>query len=457
MDEAHGTAEDGPEGGGRRRTRRRFLRGLLVLGGLGVLTAAGGVGHYLATLYRPSVEPQRGRLALTGATVLAGEDLDPLQRATVLISDGVITEVAAEGDLEPSAETRVVDLSGHTLLPGLIDLHVHLGFPQQEPGEEMGPADLPGVVYEMLRYTPSARRALLDHGVTTVRGLGDDHAWIMEMRRMLRAGELEGPRLHTSGPLFTTPGGHPITTFGVEADSDTVRLPATAEEARRLVRGLATGDDPVDLIKVVQERGTPEELEMDPLPTEVLEAIVSEAHEHGLTVTAHWGSEQDLTDVLAAGVDGLEHVEARGVLEGWPKDPLDELVRREVPVTPTLAVTEASVDPERHRLLRERVSELHTAGGRIVAGSDAAVPGVPFGAGLHRELELLADSGMDPHAVLKAATSEAARVLGTDRVGAIAPGRAADLLAVTGDPLTDVSAIREVAVVYRDGRQVVRR
>lgn len=456
MSETDGTARTGSEGRGRKSPRRRFLRGLLALGGLGLITAAGGVGHYLATLYRPQEEAQRGRLALTGATVLTGEDLEPREDTTVLVSDGVITEITDDGATLP-ADTETVDLSGHTLLPGLIDLHVHLGFPQQEPGDEPGLADMPGIVYEMMRYAPSARRALLDHGVTAVRGLGDEHAWIVEMREKLQTGELEGPRLYTSGPLFTTRGGHPVVTFGVEADSDTVRLPTTAEEARSAVRELATASAPVDLIKVVQERGDPEQMEMDPLPAEILEAIVAEAHEHDLAVTAHWGSEQDLADVLAAGVDGVEHLEARGVLEGWPEDLLAELVQRETAVTPTLAVTEVNTDTDEHRQIRGRLEELRAAGGRIVAGSDAGVPGVPFGGGLHRELELLADSGLDPRAALIAATSEAARVLGTDRIGAVTVGRAADLVAVAGDPLADIAAIRDVAAVYRDGRQVMQR
>ncbi|WP_017608390.1 amidohydrolase family protein [Nocardiopsis xinjiangensis] len=154
MNRTDGTAGRGSGNRADKRTRRRFLRGLMILGGLGLLTGTGGVGHYLATLYRPRAEPQRGHLALAGATVLTGQELEPRERTTVLVSDGVITEVAGDDDVDPPEGTEFVDLRGHTLLPGLIDLHVHLGFPQQDPDDGLGPTDMPGVVYEMMRYAP---------------------------------------------------------------------------------------------------------------------------------------------------------------------------------------------------------------------------------------------------------------------------------------------------------------
>ena len=113
--------------------------------------------------------------------------------------------------------------------------------------------------------------------------------------------------------------------------------------------------------------------------------------------------------------------------------------------------------PDVMQALRQRVNEFHAAGGRIAVGSDAARPGVRFGAGVHRELELLVESGLAPRQALQAATVDAARVLGTDHLGAVAVGRAADLLVVRGDPTTDIAAIREVGLVFRDGRLVVDR
>src|SRR5690606_28179870 len=142
----------------------------------------------------------------------------------------------------------------------------------------------------------------------------------------------------------------------------------------------------------------------------------------------------------------------RGVLEGWPMETLDLLVERKIPLSPTLMVTNVVVEPDVHKQLRKRVEEFHDAGGRIVLGTDAGMPGVPFGASVHRELELLVKSGLTPQEALKAATSEAAKALRADHIGAIEPGRAADLVVVHNNPSQDIQAIRNVVMVFLEGR-----
>ncbi|HWR26167.1 MAG TPA: amidohydrolase family protein [Methanosarcina sp.] len=393
-------------------------------------------------------------MALTGATVLTGENLEPHTGATVLIQNGTIVEVGEDDKVDIPPEATVLNLSGYTLMPGLIDMHVHLGFPKLEPNEEPGILMIPELIFDMVRFIPDTRHAFLDNGVTTVRDVGDDYDWIIDLRQQLRDGDLEGPRLFAAGPVFTTPGGHPVATFGVEPTSDSVRLPATPEEARSAVRLLSSGNSRVDFIKVIQERGSPTR-PLEPIPPNILNAIVTEAHNNSLPVTAHWGTLEDLDDVLTAGVDGLEHLESRDLLEGWPREPLALLVERNIPLTPTLVVTEKVISPEIHQKLRQRVGEFHSAGGRVVVGSDAPINGVPFGAGVHRELELLVESGYTPEEALKAATSEASKVLRTDDIGAIETGRAADIVVVNGNPLQDIKDTRNVVMVFRDGRLVV--
>jgi imidazolonepropionase-like amidohydrolase len=437
----------------------KWLWVLIGIGGVLAVLVVGLLVFYEMTVYR--AEPaRRGDVAVVGGTVLAADSLGAIPDGVVLVRDGVIVEVGPAGEVDVPARATVVDATGQTVLPGLIDLHVHLGSPDLDARQEPGLTDLPGMVLDALRFAPGHRRAALEHGVTTVRNLGDEQNWITDLRRQVEDGTLEGPRVFVSGPLFTAAGGHPIATFGADPDSDLVRVPATPGEARQMVRELALGDDPVDVIKVVQERGSLDR-PLEPITPDVLDAIVAEAHLHGLLVTAHWGTLADLGELLDAGIDGLEHVDSRDLLDGWPDDLLATLIDRDLPITATLAVSEAAlppdVMPEVVAALRHRIGEYHEAGGRIVAGSDAARPGVRFGDGLHRELELLVESGLTPVEALRAATVEAARVLGGDQLGVVAPGYAADLVVVDGDPTADVSAIRDVVMTFRDGRLVVDR
>jgi len=113
------------------------------------------------------------------------------------------------------------------------------------------------------------------------------------------------------------------------------------------------------------------------------------------------------------------------------------------------------IPPEVHQQLRQRTGEFHSAGGHIIVGSDAPINGVPFGAGVHRELELLVESGFTPQEALKAATSESSKVLRADNIGVIETGRAADIVVVSGNPLQDIKATQNVVMVFRDGRLVV--
>ncbi|MGH3904425.1 MAG: hypothetical protein ACRDTE_09580 [Pseudonocardiaceae bacterium] len=271
---------------------------------------------------------------------------------------------------------------------------------------------------DWVRSFPEKRRNFLAHGVTSVRSMGDEYPWINDVRRSVAEGEIEGPRFFVAGPLFGTRGGHPVVTIGVDPESGTVRIPQSPTQARQMVRELVTGDDPVDLIKVVQERGDPDRLSLEPIDPQILQAIVAEAHSHNVLVFAHWGTFEDLRDVLAAGVDGLDHLEPRGAGDDrWP-DGVMKTIERGIILAPTLAVTEVALPADVHSDLGDRVREFHDAGGRVLAASDA----------------------------------DAMRA---DHIGAISPGRTADLLVVEGDPLADIAAVRSVQLVLRDGRIVI--
>ncbi len=433
--------------------RRLALYPVLVL----VMVVAALFAYVMATRY-PQGTAQQGALALTGATVLVGPDLEPVHDATVMIRDGIIEAVGPSDEVEVPPDTETLDVAGTTLLPGLIDLHVHLGTPELQLGADLGLTTVAGTVIDAMRHAPGPRRAMLEHGVTTFRSLGDDPTWALEVRDQVADGELEGPRALAAGPVFTSRGGHPVVTIhGGDVMDGVVEAPDTPAGARARVRALAA--DGVDLIKVVHDRGAPGR-PLEPIEPVVLEAIVSEAHANDLAVVAHWGTAEDLDELLAAGVDGLEHLEPRGVAGGWRSEHVEALVERGLPLAPTLAVIEpvvAADNPAAWTQVREQLAELHDAGARIVASSDAPMNGLGFGSGLHRELELLVDAGLDPADALRAATRVAAEVVGHGAIGVIEPGRAADLLAVDGDPLESITAVRDVAAVWRDGRLVVDR
>lgn len=439
----------------------RWLRRLVLYPVLGLLVVVIGLFAFVMATRYPQGPPHDTPLVLTGATVLVGPDLEPQDDTTVIVVEGVIEAVGAADDIDVPSDAEVVDLDGTTLLPGLIDSHVHLSTPELEPGESYGGfGTLVRSVVDGARHAPHQRRAFIDHGVTTVRSLGDDRTWILEVRDMVADGELEGPRVLAVGPVFTARGGHPVVTLhGGEVLEGGTEVPETPDEARSAVRSLAA-DGGVDWIKVIHDRGAearPGPFPLDPIASDVLEAIVDEAGANGLPVVAHWGTVDDLDELLAVGVDAVEHLEVRDeMVDGWPEGYPDAIVEAGVPIGPTLAVVDASGrTPENIAQGLERFAELHAAGATVVASSDAPMNGLRFGAGLHRELELLVEAGMTPAESLRAATSTAAEVLRNDDIGAIEPGRAADLLAVGGDPLADITAISEVVAVWRDGRLVV--
>ncbi len=443
------------------RPRGRWLRRLLLYPSLGLAGTLAALLVFVATTrYPPQVAAQEGALALTGATVLTGTDLEPVTDATVLIRDGSIEAIGPREEVAIPDGAVTHDLSGTTLLPGLIDLHVHLGTPELDAGLEHGWRTLPRAVIDTIRHAPGARRAMLEHGITAFRSLGDDRDWVLEVRRMVADGELEGPRVFAAGPVITSRGGHPVQTIhGGTVTDGVVEVPESPSQARATVEALA--EDGVDAIKVIHDRGSPQR-PLEPLDPEILAAIVETADAAGLPVVAHWGTFEDLEEVLAAGLDGgLEHLERRGASgDGWPPGSIETLAERRIPFGPTLAVSRAGIrghDQEILRWQQESLMELHAAGVPIVASSDAPMNGLRFGDAIHTELERLVEFGLSPTEAIQAATTTAADALRTDEIGVIEAGRAADLLAVDGDPLSDITALREVAAVWRDGRLVVDR
>jgi imidazolonepropionase-like amidohydrolase len=363
----------------------------------------------------------------------------------VLVIDGP-TIVAVDRGVEPPPGADIVDLGGATLLPGLIDTHVHLAFDASaDPVGALAGRDDDAVVAAM----SAAGRAALRGGVTTVRDLGDRDFLSLG----LRGADL--PTIVAAGPPITTPAGHcHFLGGGTEPTPEAVRI-AVRERAER----------GVDVIKVMASGGTMTpgtRQELSQFTADLLRAVVDEAHRLGLPVTAHAHGTPAIRDALDAGVDGIEHVSF------WSADGIDDpgdLVRRIADSRTAVGITGgvlpmpgvAPPPPVVMRMPRiiANTRGLFEAGAHIVLGTDAGIgPPKPHDV-LRYAIAQTAQIAMQPVVALRVATSTAAAACGlADRKGRLAPGFDADILAVDGNPLADLGALHNIRAVFARGTRV---
>jgi len=396
-------------------------------------------------------------LALRHAHVIDGTGGAPLEDTTIVV-DGSVVQVAAPDALVPS-EAQVLDLRGLSVLPGLIDAHVHLGgFVVDDPEWQFSLWSAFPFFLDFARDFKRRRTLALENGVTTVRSAGDNHPQILRLRDRLDAGKRLGPRIIAVGPIFTAPGGHPASTiykgnrYVVEHATRQVEDP---NEARAEVQRLAS--DGADQIKAVYGGANPFDLD-HPVPKlqfGVLQALVDEAHQCGLPAMVHVGTAKDAIEAVSAGANSLEH----GILPGagspeCPTELVNAMLDHGTFFVPTLTAAWAMkrTFPDALGNSMRWVAEMHRAGVCIALGTDAGAPGVVIGRAAHRELELLVESGLAPKEAIAAGTCNAAGVIRrADRLGTIEPGKQADLIAIAGDPLKDIRMTREIRLVLKGG------
>jgi imidazolonepropionase-like amidohydrolase len=361
---------------------------------------------------------------------------------TVAIDGGHVVAVGVE---LPGVD--VVDLGDVTLLPGMVDPHVHLAFDASTDPVGALAARTPD---EVRAAMVDAALATLRCGVTTVRDLGDRDYLSLELRD-----RPDLPTILAAGPPLTTEGGHCHFLGGAVASTEAAVRAAVRERAAR----------GCDVIKIMASGGTLTSGSAQHVPQfgiAELRAAVDEAHRHGLPVTAHAHATDSIAAAVAAGVDGLEHVSfwsAEGV-DDRP-DLLDAIVDRRVVVGATLGtvMVPGMMPPPavlaRLPQIQAAFGRLIEAGATLVAGTDAGIGPPKPHSPLPYALPQLMTLGMSALDALRTITSVAAEVCGlASRKGRLAPGFDADLVAVAGDPLADPAALREVRAVFLAGSSV---
>lgn len=392
-------------------------------------------------------------LAITGATVVDLDGGAPIENAVVVMHEGRFTAVGPAATTPVPDGAEVMDATGLWLAPGLMNMHVHFGL--KLPGVA-GAALVNETRAELALRMAANARASLRAGVTTVRLPGDEGHVDLALMRSIERGEAEGPRIFSAGEMVQVTGGHGS---GVEeAGNDG---PYEFREAvRREIRAGATW------IKLAISGGiaTPGgDIAASFMTRDELEAVTEIAHRHGVKVTAHSGSPQATREAVEAGVDAIEHGYFLTSAE------FDLMRDNGVWYVPTIVVSQPATMPFFERigspewyLDRVRaVGERHWQALRwaIASGVDIALGTDQFPheendgtIATVREAEYYVEAGMPHLQALRSATIEPARMLGVDdELGTVEVGKLADLILVAADPSDDISALRHIRTVIKNG------
>ena len=397
--------------------------------------------------------------------IRAGKLVDPdsgavLTDQVILIRDDKIEKVGKGIDIPAGATT--IDLSHMTVLPGLIDCHTHLADGVHDPEPVNRARKLPAQI--ALESVPNAR-VMLESGFTTVRDVGVYRALTdIALRDAINRGDVPGPRMFVAGAYLTITGGAGAMT-GLAPD---VTLPWDLRygiadspwEVRRVVRQLAhDGADHIKLLSsgaVLTHSSNPNSREFTP---EELHAAVDEASSFGLRVEAHAHSPEGIKNAIRAGVASVEHatlIDDEGITLATQHgtyldmDIYDEECIQEEGKTGSMPQEFLKHDAELGQAQRNNFRKAVAAGVKMSFGTDAGV--CAYGTS-GKQFAFMVKYGMTPMQAIQAATTNAADLLGhSNEFGSIKPGKYADIIAVTGDPLADISLLENVKFVMKDGK-----
>lgn len=384
--------------------------------------------------------------------------------STIVIKDGRIVSIAGGIDAAPRG-AKVIDLRSRFVLPGLIDSHVHLT--SDKAGVEAQLRSVTESVATNAYEAAANARKTLEAGFTTVRNLGDRDGVTLALRDAIADGKIVGPRILDAGMSISATSGHMDPTLGFRDELAGAldvheNLCDGVESCRRAVRKQVRRR--VDIIKIATTGGVNSRIGKGlgrQMFDDEVKALVDTAHLYGLKIAVHAHGADGIAMALRAGADSIEH----GTLMGDEEARL--FVRAGAYYVPTLSTVNGYIErikrnpnaytPEVRKKIDWRISitgksfEIaHGRGVKIAFGTDA---GVSLHGRNADEFELMVKHGMTPAEAIAAATVGGADLLGlADQIGTLEPGKRADLIAVSGDPLTDVTVLKAVSFVMKDGK-----
>ena len=413
-------------------------------------------------------------LLIENVTLIDGTGRPPVAGASVLIDGDRIKQISRNSIDSPS-KTRRIDGTGQYLIPGLMDMHIHL-----RGGVEVTPEGL-----KTSHDRAKGIRALHSYlyaGVTSIYDAGNDSDYILKLREDERGGDIVSPRIFATGAIVTYPGSHGSGEFSTLVDSWPEAIPALdAHIARK-----------PDILKLTyEERGWGARPMIPILPVDLMQRIISYYNDRGIRTTVHTSSEYRARQAIFAGIDTLAHP----IIQGPISDDFARLMgAKKIPMVSTLTIGEnysrlaehpeyldeplyrATLTSEEIEILKtekrkeyqerkwtwwmkimttiaqENVRKINAAGGVLVAGTDQS-----SGPALHRELELMANAGIPASDIIRIATLNGAIFLGKEReLGSIEEGKIADMVLLAADPTADINNTKKIVQVIKGG-QVINR